>query len=832
MSLWLTIGAAVLCATSWTPRDVSQFWVEPDSPAVFWFDANIQENAENAPEKGVDSVKFVVKTTDGQTFAEGVGVLDGRSLRVETVLPQGFFELELPETGQAFGVASQPAFCPFDATLASDAAKRSDLRERDPFFAIDAASTWLVNSQTNAREDLIRNARRFGLATYRERVNWRGIEPTEGAFDFNGDRDAEKLRETAKKYDMPVLELFHNAPDWTGRIGAYPVDLLKTANSWGTVGERWNKYWNSIEVWNEPDISFSGNLPGDQYAPVLKTVAQELRRRNIETPVVGGIIAFFQADYMTNLAENGVLDACDIFSFHTYCRAFEMENVCLRYHDWLVENKAEWKPLWLTECGRPWKKGTDRPNREADLESAIDIVEKGVAAKALGVDSYFPFVYVYYEENDNNFGMSDKNNAPLRSSAAYARSIYLLSGKKCFGSWNLGENADVERSYLFGDNATGERVAVLYQRDRKPGRTIQLPCAPSFVERATGERLAVDASNVVDFSDGFLFVGLPKEFEPALKEASPVDKARNLRFAARVKHGADSRRNFSTVARFDYDEKTIQAVTSGYRLVDSNVATFEGKLSVYNFDAEPKNATVKVSATIDVDGEIRDASDIIQACASSIELPARGRAELPFTLDVTKISPFAVPKLRFEIGDDCVLVFALSKTLTSDNYEQFAKDKIKVDLTDLSRWSKNSSPSGKIELKAENETWTLDVNFSGDGDRWAYPVFPLPESIDLTGYKGVAFRIKATSDNPESVVRFFTYRRNEQGAASNYYFTGDDSNKANGEERLIVLPLKSLTAYSGAPYPFDPKEIAFVSIGCNSKGDHCLIEVKDLTFFK
>jgi len=832
MNLWLTIGAAVLCATSWTPRDVSQFWVEPDSPAVFWFDANIQENAENAPEKGVDSVKFVVNSTDGQKVVEGVGTLEGKSLRVETVLPQGFFELELPETGQAFGVASQPAYCPFDATLASDAAQRSDLRERDPFFAIDAASTWLVNSQTNAREDLIRNARRFGLATYRERVNWRGIEPTEGAFDFNGDRNAETLRETAKKYDMPVLELFHNAPDWTGKIGAYPVDLIKTANSWGTVGERWNQYWNSIEVWNEPDISFSGNLPGDQYAPVLKSVAQELKRRNIETPVVGGIIAFFQSGYMTSLAENGVLDACDIFSFHTYCRAFEMESVCLRYHDWLVENKAEWKPLWLTECGRPWKKGTDRPNREADLESAIDIVEKGVAAKALGIDSYFPFVYVYYEENDNNFGMSDKNNAPLRSSAGYARSIYLLSGKRCFGSWNLGEGADVERSYLFVDKESGERVAVLYKRDRKPGRTLQLPCSPSFVERVTGERLAVDASNVVDFSDGFLFVGLPADFTPALKEASEVDKARDLRFAARVKHGADPRRNFSTVARFDYDEKTVRANTNGYQIVDSNAATLEGKLSVYNFDAEPKSVSVKASATVDLDGQINDASDIIQEVPSSVDLPARGRAEIAFKLDSSNISPFNAPKLRFEIGDDCVLVFNLSKSLTPENYEQFAKEPIKIDLTDLSRWSKSCGPSGKLEFATENDVWRLDATFEGEGDPWAYPVFALPDSVDLANYKGVAFRLKATSDNPESVIRFFTYYRNENGGTACYYYTSDGSIKATGEERLIVMPLKSLSSYGGAPYPFDPKMIKAISVGCNSKGKKCSIEVKDLTFFK
>ena len=281
-----------------------------------------------------------------------------------------------------------------------------------------------------------------------------------------------------------LSELFHNAPDWTGRIGTYPEDLMKR-RSVSKIGERWNRYWHSIEVWNEPDIHFSGDMPADQYAPVLKTVAQEFQRKGIKTPIVGGVIAVFRDEFMDCLADNDGIAACDVFSFHTYCRAPEMEAVCLRYHNWLVKNNAAWKPVWITECGRPWKKGTARPDREADLESAIDIVQKGVVTKAIGYDSYFPFVYVYYEENENNFGMCDRNSAPLRSIAGYARMIYLLSGKECVGSWKVDE---VESSWLFKDPETGEQVAVLYTSQRDAARSVRLPCNPEFVERITGER--------------------------------------------------------------------------------------------------------------------------------------------------------------------------------------------------------------------------------------------------------------------------------------------------------------------------------------------------------
>ncbi|MBQ4195846.1 MAG: leucine-rich repeat domain-containing protein, partial [Thermoguttaceae bacterium] len=383
------------------------------------------------------------------------------------------------------------------------------------------------------------------------------------------------------------------------------------------------------------DISFSGNLPGDQYVPVLKTVAQEFKRRNISTPIVGGLIASFDDGFMNCICDNGVLDACDIFSFHTYCRAPQMEDVSMRYLKWLERNHAEWKPVWITECGRPWSKGTSRPNREADLESAIDIVQKGVAAKAMGIDAYFPFVYVFYEENDNNFGMSDRNNAPLRSIAGYARSIYLLSGSRCVGSWDV-EGA--ERSYLFVDNDTKEQVAVLYASSRQNGRTVQLPATPSFVERVTGERLTVSPDNVVDFSDGFLFVSYPSDAELVLKESAEVDAARRLRLAANIKHGPDPRRNFSTAVRFDYDPEILTANRAGYLIKDSNAERLEGRISVYNFDATAKTLT-DGNWTLKAEPKAKDGTDlVVTACEA-------GSGVLNFT-NVKSDTGFRVVSIR------------------------------------------------------------------------------------------------------------------------------------------------------------------------------------------
>lgn len=869
MTLWGLLGAVVVGVATWTPINVTQFWVEPNVPAVFKFES----------ESDALSGAFVVKTTDGETFCEGRGMRDGKTLTVEATLPQGFFEIEFPETGQSFGVASIPPFWsdptkPENRKDGQTAGSGQDgERIRDPFFGVDAASTWLVHSDA-ARDDLLFNARRMGIATYRERTSWARSEATEGNIDFNADGRADFVRQTAKKYDVPILELIHDAPDWAGRVGAaYPNDLTKTADSWARIAERWAPTWNSIEVWNEPDIFFGGNLPADQYVPIVKAVGREFGRRGVETPVVAGVIAAFRDVWMNSAAENGMLDACDIFSFHSYSRAPEMVGVCLRYQRWLDKFGASGKPTWITECGRPWKRGTDRPNREADLESAIDVAQKGVVCKAFGFETYFPFVYPFYEENDNNFGMSDRSNAPLRSIVGYATTIRRLAGKECVGEWNLdGENAEfgkngeslgaVQRSFVFADPTTGERVAVLYSPDRATERVVKTPVSPRFVERITGETVASNADGAFDFSDGFLFVGIPENAKIELKSATEIDAARERRREARkLDGGGRPRRDVSTVVRFEFDEKIGAPDNAGYKILDPNEKLFSGALAVFNFENEAR--TLPVSFQIFVDG--KPLADALVAAPETAEIPARGRTTVPFVLNAEKISPLVPLTVEARIGEDGFLSFGLTRAVSQENFVAFAETATPIDLGDLNRWTPSSGADGKTTFKSADALtpgfrWGFDVAF-GEGDRWTYPLFALPfeenstrlisnaaaldgqngedakngenersastAGLDLSEYAGVAFRVKASED-PDAQIRFFVY--DEKGRP--FYFTGVGIAPADGREHFVALPFASLTAYGGTPDPFDPKRIRSISIGANVKKEKTTIEVGDFYFFK
>src|SRR5699024_6621573 len=120
--------------------------------------------------------------------------------------------------------------------------------------------------------------------------------------------------------------------------------------------DRWHQSWGALEVWNEPQY---GNLPSDQYVPLVKTLAYVLHHRKKSIPV--GDASIGKKHYRDQAADNGLLDSIDFFNFHTYARAPEMVQRVKNLRDWLASRNHPNMPLWLTESGRPWSKGTDLP---------------------------------------------------------------------------------------------------------------------------------------------------------------------------------------------------------------------------------------------------------------------------------------------------------------------------------------------------------------------------------------------------------------------------------------------------------------------------------------
>ena len=309
---WATIIVpSVVTAATWTPEDVRQFIVVPtDGQALTW---------QALPEPANKTLKYVIRDYWDQQVADSVAeVIDGGLVRIPFARPPGYYEVEFPDSGQRFGVISSPP----------------PAEPRDPFFSIDAAMSWLVKEDA-LRESLVQVLRRTGIVMARERLSWAQINPARDRWEWDGSARYDKLRQCYATHDVELLEMFHDAPAWPGRIEKYPDDLVATAHAWQEISRRWHKRWEALEVWNEPDIFFGGNLPADQYVPLVKALAWVQQAAHTGTPIVGGVFAHDNAKFLDCAAANGMLDCIQVASFHTYGRALGMAELIGRYRQWL-----------------------------------------------------------------------------------------------------------------------------------------------------------------------------------------------------------------------------------------------------------------------------------------------------------------------------------------------------------------------------------------------------------------------------------------------------------------------------------------------------------------
>ena len=535
LSAVLFVTSAIAQSGQLVPVDVSEFCVTPEQDAVLCWKTPEEPTAEQLAFTIFD-VYGNQTSTAAATFHDGV-------VSANVTLPQGYWEIAFDATGDRFGVISFPAAEePFDG-----------------FFAIDAALSWLVKGD-DLREGMIKLAKRSGIGMMRERFRLSGVAPEEGRFDFETQNRYSTLRETYKKHGVEVLELSHDAPEWMGRRKVYPKDLAKYADAMGAVAEQWQDGWGAIEIWNEPDIFFGGNLPADQYVAVVRAAAYRLRADGCKTPIIGGVTAHFNEEWLYTAEANQLLELIDVFSFHTYDRAPSVETLFEKYH-----NFAKGLPLWLTECGRPWKKGPERPPIEQDLESVTDIVMKGVESRCCGIDRYFPFVLPYYEENDNNFGMLDRQGTPLRSMAGYAQLIRVLAHTEYIGDLQpdafsvIGDDDPaVMRARVF-KNRNGESVIAIYTGNMKP-TSIKTNFSVLRAESVTGEICEPDS-----ITNGliYLFADVPENMLNRDTKAMTLSQ----KVKTPPKTWKDIKRYLPPVVTvLDYEQEFITPSSSGYRI--------------------------------------------------------------------------------------------------------------------------------------------------------------------------------------------------------------------------------------------------------------------------
>lgn len=797
--VWIIAVVAVLLpadalAATLQPANVTQFFLAPDEATPLTWKVE-------AAEPGAVVRGLLRGYRDDAVEELQLKVGDDRTVRWAPRRTQGYYEIEFPESQQRFGLVVLPP----------------QLDAPDPFFSIDAAMSWLVRDES-LRESLIQNLRRSGIAMARERLNWTAIQPTRERWEWDGPQRYAKLRQTYAANKVELLEMFHDAPGWLGHVERYPDDLVGTARAWQVISQHWHAQWAALEVWNEPDIFFGGNLPADQYVPLVKVLAWVQRQTPPGTPLVGGVLAQDNPKFMDCAAANGLLECVQVASFHTYGRALGMEELVGRYRRWLQAGARETLPLWLTECGRPWKRGTDRASAREDAESALDITMKAVEAKACGLARYFAFVYPFYEENESNFGMMDRHGTPLRSLAAYARAAAVLRHKRYAGDLRCADPS-LKRARVFTDGR--ETVAVLYTAASTGAGSVQLGVPVQRLEGIDGRALQSATDGSVPLGDGLAYAWLDGS---SLGERLQTKTTAAQLWALAQQPAAAPQPPAPLVLRYQFDRAAMSMDSSGYRLRSPTAGAVPLVVRVFNLDQQAHEAALKMAGS---PAAIR----WLGPETVSVKVPPGGYADATWQGDLNAaFAPTGTLRCTVTATADTPertlpLVIDLTGDATLEQILQRYPRRVRVALDDPSAWRPNIVGHGRMTMKRTEEVpWQLEVSF-GRGDRWVYPVLQLPADLDLSRFSGLV--VRGRCERPAK-VRVLLHE-GESGVA---YLTPDSIFPADGHWHAAAIAFRSLTlSTANAPDPnqrLDLDRVHRISIGMNSEADSNRLEISDL----
>lgn len=422
-----------------------------------------------------------------------------RELRIPPPAQTGYHDLELPALGIRSGVVVNEPF--FGAP--------------DEYFAIDSSFSWGGPPGNEAKiRSYLEILRTNGIVWSRDRIDWVPVNPAPGRYEF-GKRFG-RYRKIAADMGIKTLDTFHTTPRWNrndsgspSKSNKYPQDLIAAAKSWSDIVRQWSGTIKALEVWNEPDLSFGNSYPPEYVTAFTKAVSRRMAGDNRECKVVGGVFAWprEESNFYRLYLQNGLLRDVDALSYHTYNQVKALLPTVERMRRVEQETDPERAgiPYWITECGMPWRGGKHRASLDDDRHTAVEIVGKAAEFRALGFERYVAFGYKYYDENHHNFGMMDRNFAPMRSMAAYLHAVRVLSGKEYAGDIKFKYSVR-NRVFTDGENA----VIFLYNGLRQDkADSLELPPGLEYT-RVTGldGRLFRLQGRSVPMTDGAAYIHL------------------------------------------------------------------------------------------------------------------------------------------------------------------------------------------------------------------------------------------------------------------------------------------------------------------------------------
>lgn len=690
-----------------------RFFIDPDRSAVFMF------KVKTLPEQSL--ISYEIHDYPGRLFGpKGVSSVQNGLIKLERSFPPGYYEICFPDLDQIFGICSLSAY---DGV-------------RDSFYAIEGL---LGNRRITHREAMTDVLVRYGIFANREWCVLNNIEPEPGRYQeqtdqfyhYSGSKGMKSIfciNDFPKRFDPRTID---------GRGRVYPADLTGLSDSLRNIILRRSDGIDAFHLFNEYDLK---KIPSSVWLPGIKAAGwamKDLPFLLASAPYALGSGSEFS---LNESLENGLLDVIDVFTFHSYQAPEKMIDHIAFFRDKMKNRSKAGLPFWITESGKPWNRGLPaqflkqtyggplgnlHPVQKEDALSALWITMKGIEAKAGGVQRYFPFTLPFFQENNNNFGMTDYYGTPLRSLTAYCRSVRELGGKRYAGDLNLKLN-DAVRFRFFTDGK--KRTAVLYTGTLET-KTVDLGELPVLACRSIdGSVIKPVRNKVYPIENGLAYFDLAPNvsLDPFLQTETEAMKL--LREADQYR--PVKRICSPVVYSYKISEKTRYDTCRFYW--DSDLFT----VRAYNFSNE--KLTIDPKLLLPAQAKIVKSPD-----KDLLTLNPKSKADLQWSVDLSDIVDGS---FRVGLSDSNFPISGFS-LLFLDQRKLICRS---FDFMNPARWKSNTSGRSLFEYDEKEKALKVTTEFKPDSngfEHWVFPEYALDSKTEKLDFAlGLSFEMKIIQD--------------------------------------------------------------------------------------
>jgi hypothetical protein len=229
-------------------------------------------------------------------------------------------------------------------------------------------------------------------------VNWDGVEPSRGAWNFAA---TDQSVEGACEAGLKIYATLAYSPAWasaSGKNTAVP-DSAAWQDFVAAVARRYQGEISAYGIWNEPNLEEFWDGSAEDYVQVLlKPAAAAIRREDPEALVAGPELAHLYSarlgiqDFFDTLKRLGGDQCLDMVSHHLYgsddfrqkVEGFRLLNVLYKpgLREMLVRAGLGGKEVWITEIGVDARPGGDQGQARRLVDQLKFLRDQGWVNKA------------------------------------------------------------------------------------------------------------------------------------------------------------------------------------------------------------------------------------------------------------------------------------------------------------------------------------------------------------------------------------------------------------------------------------------------------------------